>query len=259
MKHISSKQNQDVKLWRKLHTAKGRRQAHQYLIEGWHLLEEALKASLSIAHVLVEETLLEEVHQRLPQLVSPDLITITSDVSKELSQTPANQGVFAIINHHQNIQESQKLNQGHRWLLLDQIQDPGNLGTMIRTADAAGYQGIILGEGCVDPYNDKVIRSTQGSLWHIDLLQMPLTEAMALLRARGVKIYVSALDPQALSYRDIPADHAQAYIIGNEGQGVSSEIVGLADQTVYIPMKGKAESLNAAIAASILMFHSMEV
>lgn len=257
MKHLSSRKNQEVKYWKKLHTSKGRRLNQQYLIEGWHLIEEAIKSNLDISGILVEERNFEEVEQRLPHLVSFDLISISEEVTRELTQTTTPQGIFAVINNR-NVDESyQTFFQGDRWILLDRIQDPGNLGTIIRTADAAGFDGIILGHGCVDVFNEKVIRSTQGSLWNIPIIHMPLEEAIYRLKEQQVKVYAAALDNQALSYRCIDREHRQAYIIGNEGHGIHEDIQKMADQTVYIPIRGKAESLNAGIAASILMFNSI--
>ena len=259
MKHLSSKKNQEVKAWKKLQTAKGRRLANQYMIEGWHLVEEAILASQQISLIMVEEAMIEEVGQRLPQIVSYEYeqVSISREIVEELSNTPSPQGIFAVIDMQVKDVRMDNVEQDSRWILLDGIQDPGNMGTIIRTADAAGYDGIVLGSGCVDVYNDKVIRSTQGSLWHLSIIEKPLEEVIRLLQNHQVKVYAAALDDSALSYREIDHQHSQAYIIGNEGQGISAEILAMADQTVYIPMKGQAESLNAGIAASILMFHSI--
>lgn len=125
---------------------------------------------------------------------------------------------------------------------------------MIRTADAAGYDGVVLGKGTVDVYNDKVLRSTQGSLWHLEVVTLELETAIHALKQQGVPVYATALHQEALAYNELPASDKVALIVGNEGKGVSQTIIDSADKVVYIPMKGKAESLNVAIAAGILMF-----
>ena len=126
---------------------------------------------------------------------------------------------------------------------------------MIRTADAAGFQGVFLGKGTVDLYNAKTIRSTQGSHFHIDVMEGDLTEFMSYLKQQKVKIYGTALNETAESYKNINEAAVFALMVGNEGSGISDEMMTFVDQNIYIPMKGQSESLNVAIAASILMFH----
>ena len=128
---------------------------------------------------------------------------------------------------------------------------------MIRTADAANYSAVFMSPQTVDIYNDKVIRATQGSLWHLPCISYPLADLIPKLQAAAIKVYSSALDQTSLDYRQVSRDQDLAYVIGNEGQGVSPEIQALSDGLVHIPMPGQAESLNAAVAASILMFHSL--
>src|SRR5699024_7380004 len=148
----------------------------------------------------------------------------------------------------------------HRWgafqnlLVVDSLQDPGNLGTMIRTADAAGFEAVILGDGSVDLYNEKVIRATQGSIFHIPVFQFDLITNIPVLKQEGFRIWASALSG-ATSYNVLTPAEKNALVIGNEGAGVSDEVLLLADYQVKIPIYGKAESLNAGIAAGILMYY----
>src|SRR5699024_7511376 len=134
------------------------------------------------------------------------------------------------------------------------IQDPGNLGTIIRTADAAGFSNIILGRGTVDLYNDKVIRATQGSLFHIPIVQKDLTESIPRLKESGFSVLATTLQ-RAKNYRDIEPSEKTAIILGNEGSGVDETLINMADELVKIPIYGKAESLNVGIAAGILMYY----
>ena len=140
---------------------------------------------------------------------------------------------------------------GKKFLLIDSVQDPGNIGTMIRTADAAGMDAVILGEGCADPYNPKVVRSTQGSLFHIPILKTRLEEFMNTINSylwyslRGWSCFSNKLN-HPMNF---------ALLVGNEGQGVSKELLSKTTKNLYIPIYGKSESLNVAIAAGILMYY----
>ena len=136
-------------------------------------------------------------------------------------------------------------------LLLDRVQDPGNLGTLIRTADAAGVDAIILGEGCADPYNPKVVRATQGSLFHLPLIKADLSEFIDELE---IPVYGTALE-EAIPFKQVEPSETFALLVGNEGQGVSEELLGKTTKNLYIPIYGKSESLNVGIAAGILMYY----
>lgn len=249
---ISSSTNEKIKSWRKLHTTKGRKKSQSYLIEGWHLLEEALVHQLHIEAILLHEDLKD---QTLP-LAWPahqDTYWLSDAPFKVLQTTETSQGVLAVL-----AVKSSSLPEGSHYLLVDRVQDPGNLGTLIRTADAAGFSAVFLSEGTVDPYNDKVIRASQGSLFHLPILQGDLAACMTWLKARGVTLFASALNPQALSYEVLKGSDPLALIVGNEGQGVSARVLEACDQQVYIPIYGQAESLNVAMAGSIMMYKAVE-
>lgn len=256
MKEIQSLQNKQVKDWKKLHTSKGRSKAKAYLIEGFHLLEEAIQTGQPIQEIMVVDP---KSLEKLNLDTSFNSITLISqEVANEISQTETNQGVFAQLKFQPDQAHGLDLNQAKRLILLDGIQDPGNLGTIIRTADAAAFDGIILGQGTVDPYNDKVIRSTQGSLWHLPVIQANLQEMIPAIIHQAFQVYSSELNQASIDYRQIDKEAKLAFVIGNEGQGVSQEISNLCPYRVHIPMPGQAESLNAAIAAAILIFQSIK-
>jgi len=134
---------------------------------------------------------------------------------------------------------------------LDRVQDPGNLGTLIRTADAAGMDAIILGEGCADPYNPKVVRATQGSLFHLPIIKRNLATFMDEI---DMPLYGTALE-NAIAFKAVEPSETFALLVGNEGQGVSEELLGKTTKNLYIPIYGKSESLNVSIAAGILMYY----
>lgn len=141
------------------------------------------------------------------------------------------------------------------FLLLDEIRDPGNLGTMIRTGEAAGIDGIWLLPGCADPYQPKVVRSAMGALYRVPVLEEKPEELLRRWKDKGIRLYGSSLDA-SLSYDAPDYRHPTAFVIGNESRGISDEMLSQCDERIIIPMKGQVESLNAAIAASLMMFEA---
>lgn len=251
MLNITSKQNAQLKQWKKLLTGKGRKQAKQYLIEGIHLLEEAIQSNAKLKYIIYSEKYLQ-VNQPLKNLKRVEEILLSDSCLSELSQTQNSQGIFAIVEMEDNLKVTSNLK---RVLMIDAIQDPGNLGTIIRTADAAAYDLIILGEGTVDLYNDKVIRSTQGSIWHLPIVQGELSDWIEKLKKDQVRIFATALHQEAINYHELDYDGPMALLLGNEANGVSQKLIELSNQSIYIPMPGRAESMNVAVAGGIMMFH----
>lgn len=240
---ITSSQNSQVKDWRKLQTKKYRVNTQSFLIEGFHLIEEALNSGWTIATIIVQEgtTLPSWLTEQNHQLVSKQVFTA-------ISQTEAPQGIAAVVK----MPQAQPIS-GDYLLLIDQVQDPGNLGTMIRTADAAGFSQVVLGKGTVDLYNDKVIRASQGSIFHIPVVEADLLELIPQLQQQTYRVLASALD-NAVSYAAASNLNKAALVMGNEGSGINPGILKLADQCIKIPIYGQAESLNVSVAAGILMY-----
>lgn len=255
MQHIMSLNNPQVKDWRKLQNRKQRTKQNAYLVEGFHLIEEAMNHAQSlIQKIIIREDLLEErtTQEIVEQFELDQLVVVTKEIADSIATTETNQGIFAELTlpAHQAIEEIRA-----PFLLLDAVQDPGNVGTMIRTADAAGFQGVILGKGTVDLYNDKTLRAAQGSHFHLDVYSMDLAEIIPIFKEQGYPIFGTTLNQEAKSYKEVQVDQPFALVVGNEGAGVSEEIIQMVDQNIYIPMTGQTESLNVAIAASILMFY----
>lgn len=248
MNYIESAKNPKVKQWKKLLTKKERDKTGKFLIEGFHLVEEALKEDNLVGQVILNQDAEVPVHFKLDGI---EVTYAANDVLKALSDTETPQGIAAVC-------EQKKMNieniNPQKVLLIDAVQDPGNIGTMIRTADAAGMDAVILGEGCADPYNPKVIRSTQGSLFHIPVIKGNLLEIIEQLKSRGIAVFGTALEG-AVSFEKVEKLEAFALLVGNEGQGVDKELLTKTTQNLYIPIYGKSESLNVGIAAGILMYH----
>ena len=137
--------------------------------------------------------------------------------------------------------------------MIDSVQDPGNVGTMIRTADAAGMDAVILGKGTADPYNPKTVRAAQGSHFNIPVVRGELSEWVERLKEAGIRVLGTGLE-NAVTHTAIEMQSEFALIVGNEGSGVDPELLSLADDTVMIPLYGKAESLNVAVATGILLY-----
>lgn len=241
---ITSVKNEKVKSWRKLHKRKGRMEQQAFLIEGIHLIEEAWKSKQQIIEIIVEESFpLPSWSEEYP------LEIVTEQVFRQMTQTTTPQGIAAVVAMAENNKP-----EGDQLLLLDAVQDPGNLGTIIRTADAAGMDGVILGKGTVDIYNDKVVRATQGSIFHIPVYEADLLVEIEKLKQAEFEIWATALE-NSERYNQLPVPEKIAIIMGNEGAGVDPTLLQAADQRVNIPIYGRAESLNVAIAAAILMYH----
>ncbi|WP_307728714.1 TrmH family RNA methyltransferase [Alkalicoccobacillus plakortidis] len=164
---------------------------------------------------------------------------------KDLSETDSPQGVIAVCVLPGYVEVPAR---SGRFLMIDRVQDPGNIGTLIRTADAVGLDGIILEKGSVDIYNSKVIRASQGSIFHVPIVKGDLLEWVHTFKQAGVPVFGTSLQ-QASSYTAIEPQKNFALILGNEGEGVQKQLLDETDQNLYIPIYGKAESLNVAIAA----------
>ena len=250
MKEIQSVKNQMIKDVKKFHQKKHRDQQNKYLLEGYHLVEEAVLAGITIDTVFIDQKGYDLYHDWLVEQ-EIDSYLVSHEVLKALSELPTPQGIVALVNKQSVEIESY---QG-AWLLLDGVQDPGNVGTLIRTADAADFSGVILGEGTADLYSSKVLRSMQGSNFHLPIISGNLIERIAHFKSAGIPVYGTELNKDALPYTKVTPVRDVAIVLGNEGQGVSQAVLALTDQNLYIPIYGKAESLNVGIAGGILMYH----
>ena len=249
MKRIESTQNALVKHWKKLvSTRKEREKSGEFIVEGFHLVEEALKNKDQIVQIIVREGV------DLPLLWATDnieMIEVTDVVAKEIAETETSQGVFAHCKQIEvNVEEQTTWT---KLLLVDAVQDPGNIGTMIRTADAAGIDAVVLGKGCADAYNPKTLRSAQGSHFHIPIIRGELSEWIDELQERNIKVYGTSLH-EAVDYREVETAGSFVLIVGNEGSGIHPQLLDKTDQNVIIPILGQAESLNVAVATGILLY-----
>jgi TrmH family RNA methyltransferase len=255
---IQSNTNKTIKYIKSLQLKKYRDEYDQFIIEGEKLLREALEYNAHISMVLFSQSFAEserhgEIEASLKSINIPMYYT-DDRVFKEAGETETPQGVIAVVDNVKfnldSIMEKAEL----CIVLLDEVRDPGNAGTIIRTADACGLDAVLLSKRSVDLYNGKTIRATMGSLFHIPVIQN-MDTAEAIQRLKESKVMTIGADPHSSdSCIDMPYYKRSAIIIGNESKGINSEIKALLESNVKIPMPGRAESLNAGIAASILMY-----
>ena len=216
-----------------------------HLLEGWHLFEEAKASGADILQVFV----LEEMADRVANMAKVKLVS--PEVLKELCETQTPQGIVAeVAKQSQALPESLS----GKYLLLEDVQDPGNVGTMIRTADAAGYDGVFLSDRSADIYNQKTLRSMQGSHFHLPIYRGPILDMVEACKSKGYPSWQRHFPMSLLTIKQL-RQMAFRFSDGNEGQGISPLMAESADQLVHISMKGQAESLNVAVAAGILIFH----
>ncbi len=235
---ITSLDNQLVKKITSLHQKKYRDQYNEFFIEGVKLIKEALEYKIDINCVLYSS-------ENLDYKFGVSTYKVTKEIMAKITDTSTPQGIVAVCKIPKyEIIKKEKL------IYLDRVQDPGNVGTIIRTADAFGFDGVLLSKGCADIYSPKVVRSTMGSLFHLPICQ---DVSLDTLKSLNNKIYSSTLDTNTF-INDIKVQPPFVLVIGNEGQGISNEVKNITDEFVKINMVGNAESLNASIAAGILMY-----
>lgn len=237
--------------------AKERREAGVFLTEGFKMYEEA--PAEHIREVYLSESALARcrVEQALAQKLERTGCEIVSDaLFGKMSDTRTPQGILCVAERP-SYELEQLINVPAPLLVvLENLQDPGNLGTILRTGEGAGVTGVILSAGTVDLFNPKVIRATMGSIFRVPFLYAEnLQDTVGRLKARGIRIYAAHLAGRAY-YDSFSFQEGTAFLIGNEGSGLTKEAADLADACIKIPMEGKVESLNASVAAALLMYEA---
>lgn len=242
------------KLIRSLENRKNRKKEGLFVIEGPKLLKEAFLANLGIKAVLINEseknldtTIVEEAKAKAP------LYFVSEDEFSVFSDTVTPQGIIAIAEMPRyNLND---INLSPFFLVIDGVQDPGNLGTLFRTALASSAGGIILLKSTVDPYNSKVVRSAMGALFRLPFVtDVTIDDLKSFLKNSNAKVWAATLD-EAVPYYELSPSVGTGIVIGNEGNGISNEVLNIASKKVKVPIDMRSESLNAAIAAGVLLFY----
>lgn len=255
MKKITSKDNPIYKKALKLTKKKYRDESGLYMLEGIKPLEDATSMGIELRTVFVRDDV--DIYDTFPE---EKTIILDRGLFSRLSETMTSQGVIAVAEKKRYGEKAfaEAVSQGNV-LIMDRLQDPGNIGTIIRTAEAAGYKGIVMMAGSGDVYAPKVVRAAAGSLFRMPIIDINgVAEAARLMNRLGKKIVVTCPDTQVSCFEaDMTEDIA--LVIGNEGRGVSEDFIRASQMKVKIPMEGSIESLNAAVAAGILMYQSQKI
>ncbi len=260
MIRLTSSQNPLIKEVRALKNKSDREEKGRYFIEGVRFVEEALKENARIEYLMVSDTLSGdhafEYLQKVIENTGLDCYLLPDSLFASISDTHTPQGILAVLELNRTELGSAELKDG-LLIILDGIKDPGNMGSIIRTADAAGCAGVVVPDGCVDVYNPKVLRSTMGSVFHIPVYHCDdIADAVKIIKDHGFRLCASHLEGSASIY-DTDLTGSVALVIGSEAEGIGTETLKAADLLVRIPMKGRAESLNASVAAGIMIFEAM--
>ena len=254
MQTITSKDNELIKHIRKLKDKKYRDESNEYVVEGVKLVEEAVKENAKIKQIIVCEdtTRTYEIPTHIMlEIARYECISVSNKIFNIITQVTNPQGIMAIIE--KNAQDAQIDYSQDIIVVLDDVQDPGNLGTILRTVDSIGLNKIIVSKGTADAFNSKVVRSTMGAIFRIKIIEVEnLAQEIKEMRKHHFKLMVTSLQTKNSIY-DIDFNK-KIIVIGNEANGVSKEIQDMADEKAKIPMLGRTESLNASVAAGVVMY-----
>ncbi|MCM1328679.1 MAG: RNA methyltransferase [Ruminococcus sp.] len=254
MRLITSKDNPNIKLFKKLtESKKCRRETGLFTLEGARLIVDAVRENAEIQSVFVTESFLEKQGGEIDFPDGVKVFAITDGLGKSISDTSGAQGIFAVCRAAEKPSFSQTVRRGGKYLLLCGLQDPGNLGTIIRTADAVGLDGVFLA-GCCELYSPKTVRSTMGSLFRVNVWEVDFEEIFPLFEERGVPTYAAVVDADAVSLTECDFSGGGAVLIGNEGNGLPESAAERCTEKITVKMKGNVNSLNAAMAAGIIMW-----
>ena len=254
---ITSKDNPVIKLYQKLSSSKKERlQYGLFVLEGLRIVTDALREESGITQLIITENARERFGDELFQADLRDTrtIVISNELGNRIASTDTTQGVFAICRIPEDRRLADMLRDGGRYLVLFGLQDPGNAGMVIRTADALGIDGVIMSGSC-DLYSPKVIRSTMGSVFRMKIaVENDADKLFSALEAAGAVTSAAVIDKDAVPVTECSFEGTQAVFIGNEGNGLPAGIADRCTRRIIIPMHGNINSLNAAMAAGILMW-----
>lgn len=240
MKEITSLNNEYIKYLCKLKEKKARTVEKKFIIEGYHLVNEAYKANILKEILLTEDT---------NDYTDIAKIKVTEAIIKKISTTVNPQNIIGICDI-----TFKKEIKGTKILLLDNINDPGNLGTLIRSSLGFGIETIVLSNDCVDLFNEKVIRASQGAIFKMNIIIDDLKQVITKLKKQGIKVFGTSLNSSQF-LQEIDKTSKYAILLGNEANGVKEELLQLTDQNIKIEINNELESLNVAVAGSILMYY----
>lgn len=247
IERITSVKNEYVKQLCRLNSAAGRKESGLFLIEGQKVCAEAIQCEWPIERCLITDRAMQSFDL---SAFNAEVIEISEQVAKKISSMDTPPGVFLVAR-----QKNDPIDDTSKFILaLDHLADPSNLGAILRSAEAFGVSSIILSEGCVDLYSPKVIRAAMGSAFRVNAQKCDLAAFISAKKEQGFQILGAGLDRDFLTLPEVSFDSPTVLIIGNESNGITDDIMTRCDRGVFIPMQGENESLNAAVAASIILW-----
>ena len=250
---ITSKDNEIIKNIRKLKDKKYRDEKNEFIIEGIKIIEEAMEENAVIKKIVVCDECSSDLPQDLLYKIAKfDVIYVPEKIFKIITDVNNPQGILAVVEKNNNKEINYNSN---FFLVLDNIQDPGNMGTILRTADSINLKQIIVAKGSSDCYNPKVVRSTMGAIFRVNVIEWDLVKTIKELKKHKIKIFATDLNTENSIY-DVKYEKT-AVVIGNEANGVSDAVLDISDEKIKIPMLGRTESLNAGVATGIIVYEAM--
>lgn len=246
MRIIKSLQNEQIKMFAKLKEKKYRDETGLFIVEGDHLVRMANEAKCLVTLLVADEDL----ENYLDIINEENTIIVTESIINKLSFTKSPQNIIGIAK--QNTYDKKDVN---RVLVLDSLQDPGNVGTLIRSALAFNYDKVYVSESTVDIYNEKVVRASQGAIFKINVVKKELNQIYRILKMNDFQIIVTSLTNNSVFLKDLKPKEKFAIVLGNEGNGVTEVSLKNATDVVKIRMSDKIDSLNVAVAGSIVMYN----
>ena len=260
MRTVVSSDNEYVKLASALRQKKRRDETGLFVVEGLRFVQEVVVFAWSAEFAIVADESYNadlRIQRLVEELIRKgcSVLSVPESLYRKISDTQNPQGILAVVRQQGNFPPDSLPTGSSLWVILDSLQDPGNVGTIIRTADAAGAAGVILTPECADLYGGKTTRATMGSLFHLPVLSMPTSECLAFCDRYGLTLYVAGAEA-ATVYSEMNLAAPCAIVFGNEGAGVGAEFRRRAAANIKIPILGRAESLNVASAAAIILFEA---
>lgn len=261
---ISSRQNPTVKLALSLTEKKHREEQGLFRADGIKLAKEALLHGAEIRLVLIKRSAAERVVEIFEHRPDCEAVILEDGVFDKISEEKSPEGVICILKYLDNLRKIATINKSEAFLigsdngrimLLESLRDPGNMGTVIRSAAALGCERLIVSADCADLYNPKTVRASMGALFGLKVDKVDsLPAAIGIIRGQGRRVYAAALDRDAVGLDKMKLKSGDCFVIGNEGHGLSQEVIKACDGSVFIPIADRTESLNAATAASIILW-----
>ena len=252
---ITSKDNETIKHIKKLKEKKYREEYKEFIVEGIKMVEEAIQENAKIKSIIICDDCKTQgsiPNELMYDIAKLNCIYVAEKIFSTITDVINPQGIMAIIEKPENKENEIDYNESN-FLILDNIQDPGNIGTILRTADSLNFKQIIVSKGTADVYNPKVVRSTMGAIFRVKVVEVEnLVKTIKELKNHEIKVYATDLATDKSIY-DVNYEKA-AIVIGNEANGVSKEVLKESTERIKIPMIGKTESLNAAVATSVILY-----